>query len=104
MLPNTAQENIEQNQKRVKRRNRNFGLNIRKIGGGFQRLILIDTNKEGERLFISVDLYLYSRDTNFSFPKLYEDEVHDRILTIGPYIYRLWGDPILHFSPLMKRK
>lgn len=68
-----------------------------KLGKTLRQLILMETNEAGKRLFVSMDANLFLSDTNFSFPKIYEEEAHDWMISIGAYLHKYWGNPILQF-------
>ena len=62
-----------------------------------RQMILKCKSPKGHRLFISVDRNFYSSEINFTFPKKYEAEAHDYMLSIGAYLYREYGEPVLQF-------
>jgi len=74
-----------------------------KLGKTLRQLILMETLSKGKRLFISVDRNMFFSDVNFSFPKKYKVEAHDRMMSIGAYLHKRWGDPILQFFAMSEQ-
>ena len=64
------------------------------------QLILQWKSAYGHHLVVSVDWKLYSLGEKFTFPKMYESEVHDYMLSTRSHLFKKWKRPVLQFFTL----
>eukprot|EP00957_Ditylum_brightwellii_P122030 9306621-Ditylum_brightwellii.AAC.1 len=59
---------------------------------------------EGKRMFVSVGRSVYRNEVIFTYPKLYETEVHTRMAAIGQYLEEQYGIGVHQFFTPKERE